>query len=325
MAGKFKVSKVTNFKEFNVGDELSESDFSILTSDDKFIQFNYESIEKQEVRTIAVEPGIWAIAEEKMRIVLRPTDFTSQSILDDYLTTKEIEDKVDTFFSRLHIYEKLKIDAKRAALLYGPPGAGKSVTLAKIAKKYAKNNDTTIVLWPSDKFEARHVKDFLGTFDYKTNNIKKLILIIEDLGGVEQNAGQRYSEASLLSLLDNVENTFTIPTAILATTNFPEMFLENLTNRPQRFDDVIEIKRPPAEARSRFLEFFSGGALTQEQKAKIEQKKYDVFSVAHLKEVVVRSMLYDISLENAIDRLFEQAERATKNFSTKKSSIGFYE
>jgi len=318
MPGIFKVSKISNFKAFKEGDILNESDFSVLTADDNFIQFNFENVEKQDSRIVEVEPGLWTIAIEKQRMVLRPTDFSKQSLLEDYVTTKDVEDRIDTFFNKLDVYKKLGIDPRRGVLLYGPAGTGKSSIISKIAQKYATFSDTAIVLWPSDKFEARDVKDFLGQFNYEKHNIKKMMLIIEDLGGVEQNSGPRYSEASLLSLLDNVERTFTVPTAIIATTNFPEMFLENLTNRPQRFDDVIEVKRPEAAARSKFLEFFSQLSLTEAQKSKIEQKKYDIFSVAHLKEVVIRSMLYDISLEESMDRIYEQADKASKSFSNKK-------
>lgn len=318
MAGIFKVSKITNFKQFKEGDELNESDFSILTGDDKFIQFNYESVEKQEVRNIDVEAGLWTIAIEKQRMVLRPTDFSKQSILDSYVSTKDVEDRVDTFFNKLDVYAKLGVDPRRGILLYGPAGTGKSTVISKISQKYSQLKDTAVVLWPSDKFEARDVKDFLSQFSYSKHQINKLILVIEDLGGAEQNSGPRYSESSLLSLLDNVERTFTIPTVIIATTNFPEMFLENLTNRPQRFDDVIEVKRPEAEARSKFLEFFSQSTLTEAQVKKIQEKKYSIFSVAHLKEVVIRSMLYDISLEDSMDKVFEQADKASKSFSNKK-------
>lgn len=324
MPNYFKVSKVSDFKQLKEGDRIPESDFSILNNNDEFIQFDFVEEEQVYSKDVIISPGIWAIAVENQRLILKPTSYTKQNLIESYVATKEITDKVETFFNKVDVYRELGVDPKRGLLLYGPPGGGKTSTLAKVAEKYGAMPNTAIVLWPSDKFEARTVKDFLNNFNYEKHQISQFILIIEDLGGVEQNSGPRYSESSLLSILDNVERTFTVPTMIIATTNFPEMFLENLTNRPQRFDDVIEVKRPNGKARAEFLAFFGGDLVKEEDATKIQANKYDIFSPAHIKEIVVRSRLYDISISSSIDRVFEQAERASKQFSNKKSSgIGF--
>ena len=325
MSSHFKVKSIKDVKELAIGDKIFESDFSLLTSDDKFVQWEYVDEESMAITKYSVKPGIFTIATQNNAMVLKQSAFTEQAILEEYIATKEITDKINTFFSRIDIYKKYNMDPKRAILLYGSPGMGKSVTLAKVCNEYAKTPDTTIVIWPSDKFEARHVKDFIKRFDYEANKISRLFLVIEDLGGVETGEGpRRYSESSLLSLLDNVEQTFTIPTMILATTNYPQNFLENLINRPQRFDDVMEVKRPTPEFRAKFLEFFSQNLATDSAKKQIMDKKYDNFSVAHIKEVVIRSALYDISMEESMLQLHAQSNRADKGFSNARSvGIGF--
>lgn len=323
MSSYFKIKSITDLKDAKAGDKLHESDFSLFTSDDKFVQYEFVDMDSTAVTQYPVKAGIFTIGTAGQTMVLKQSGFTEQTVLEEYVSTKDISDKIDTFFNKLDVYKKYGMDPKRAMLLYGPPGMGKSVTLAKVCKEYAKRDDTTIVIWPSDKFEARHVKDFLKRFDYNTNKIEKLFLIIEDLGGVENaDGGRRYSESSLLSLLDNVERTFTIPTMILATTNYPENFLENLVNRPQRFDDVIEVKRPTPEFRAKFLEFFSQGSATESAKEAIKDRKYDNFSVAHTKEVVIRSALYDITLEEAMVSLLAQSTKATKGFTNSRGSVG---
>jgi AAA+ superfamily predicted ATPase len=323
MSPKFVVKKVSNVCDFKDGDEIPESDFSLFTSDDKFVQFQYFDDDELNLSAYAVQPGIFTIATENQAMVLKKSKFTQHTILTEYVSTKEITDKIDTFFSKLDVYKKYGMDPKRAILLYGAPGMGKSVTISKVCNEYASKEDTTIVIWPSDKFEARHVKDFIKCFDYTKHNIDKLFLIIEDLGGVENEDGlRRYSESSLLSLLDNVEQTFKIPTMILATTNYPEKFLENLTNRPQRFDDVMEVKRPTAEFRAKFLEFFSQGSASDTAKSAIKDKRYDLFSVAHIKEVVIRSALYGITLEASMDQLLAQSSKATRGFTNRKGGMG---
>lgn len=319
MTNPFRIKKITDLKDAVEGDTLPEADFSLFLSNDKFIQYEYIEEDSQTVPKYKVKPGIYTIGVEDQALVLKQSSFTQQSIFEDYISTKEITNKIDTFYSRVHVYRKYNIDPKRAILLYGAPGMGKSVTIAKVCNEYAKKEDTTIVIWPSDKFEAKIVKDFLKRFDYETNNVTKLMLVIEDLGGVENaDGGRRYSESSLLSLLDNVEKTFTIPTMILATTNYPENFLENLTNRPQRFDDVMEVKRPTPEFRAKFLEFFSQNEASDSAKVMIKDRKYDNFSVAHVKEVVVRAALYDYTLEIAMEQLLAQSTKATKGFTNRK-------
>lgn len=323
MSGTFKLTKATNLNELGSGVELPESDFSIMRPDGTFLQFEFHSPSEEVQTKVVVKPGIFSIAVQNMKMVLTSTSFTSQDILEEAVSTKEITDKINTFFNSLDIYKKYNLDPKRGLLLWGPPGTGKSATVAKVCENYAKDNSTLIVTWPSDKFEARDVKSFIKSFSYTENKVDRLILVIEDLGGVENQDGpRRYSEASLLSLLDNVEATFTKPTMIIATTNHPEKFLENLIDRPQRFDDVIEVKPPSGEFRARFLEFFSQNEVSDTAKELIKQNKYEGFSVAHLKEIVVRSAIYGISIETAIEQLYAQSSKAKKGFMKGGGKMG---
>jgi SpoVK/Ycf46/Vps4 family AAA+-type ATPase len=148
--------------------------------------------------------------------------------------------------------------------------------------------------------------------------VKKLILIIEDLGGVEVDQVRIKSMSSLLSLLDNMEKTFNIPTAIIATTNHPENFLGNITNRPQRFDTKIEVKPPTAEERVQFLRFFSKDTAAREALDEIKNKKYQDFTPAHIKEMLMRSELNDITLIESLKEIHKEVESYKKLFDEKK-------
>lgn len=316
----FKLKKITNLSEINENTIIPHSDFTLLT-EDKFIQFTYHEISKETIK-YPVSPGIFTINIENQELVLRTYQFTNEPLLQEYTFTKDITEKIGKFFSRIDIYNQYELFPKRAMLFWGSPGQGKSVMISNICRQYQEDKDTLVVIWPSNKIKPMHVKDFVQAFDYETNNVKKLILVIEDLGGIEVRDQDIPSDSSLLSLLDNVGQIFKVPTLILATTNHPENFLENLTDRPQRFDDVVEVKAPSADFRAKFLDFFSKNTVTEFDKEEIKNAKYDKFSVAHIKEIVVRSAIYDLSIKEAIDQIFLQSTKTRKGF-TNKTSMGF--
>jgi ATP-dependent 26S proteasome regulatory subunit len=223
------------------------------------------------------------------------------------------------FFRKLDIYRKHGIEVpKRGILLYGPPGSGKTTVINTVAERYSEDGKTAVIIWPTDKFEAFSVKDFIKTFNYV--NVDKIILVVEDIGGTEMDQTRMRSDSSLLSLLDNQEKTFKIPVLILATTNFPEVFLGNLTNRPQRFDDKIEVGLPPAESRSELLKFFSKEEAPSDEALKyIQDKACSDFSPAHIKECIIRSAIYEKPLLETIKEVVKEIEKYKKAFSNQKS------
>lgn len=312
----FKLKKITDLKDMKVGETLNTSDFACIEGG-KMFQFEYHS-EEEKAEPYPVKPGLFTIAVENQQFVLRPTEFSRQNILTSYRSTKQVKERIDQFFNKLHIYEELKITpARRGALLYGSPGVGKSVLIQLVTEEYIKDNKTLVVIWPTDRFNAGHVKTFINSFDYK--GVEKLILVVEDIGGVETNEAARFSESSLLSLLDNVEKTFKINTFIIATTNYPEQFLENLTNRPGRFDDLIEIAKPSPEERTNLLKFYlNDNNPPTDIVDEIMSAKYNEFTAAHIKEIIIRSKLYDLTIVDAIKQISKDIEKFKNSFKPKK-------
>ena len=318
--GFFKVKAKNKLSDMNIGDEIAESDFATITPEGTFVQLEYiEGTAERE--PFDVKPGIWAIQKTSKGLILLPTSFVSDKILDSFVNTKNITDKIDCFFNKIPIYKELGFEvAKRAALLYGPAGTGKSTSITVVANKYASDDKTAVIVWHTDKFEAFEVKDFIKSFRYV--GVEKIILIVEDIGGVEIDQVRMKSDSSLLSLLDNQEKTFTIPTFILATTNYPGNFMGNLTNRPNRFDDKIEVGYPTSEQRSKLLEFFAKDNITPESLVEIKENRCKEFSPAHIREVVIRSRLYDKSMESVIKEMCQEIETYKKSFE-KSNKMGF--
>lgn len=301
------------------GDRLEESDFATLTPEGEFVQLEY--IEEEFKQTFyTVKPGVWTMQKSGGDMKLEATSFVSDSILDSFVNTQDLTKKIDCFFRNFHVYKEHGLEVpRRAALLYGPPGTGKTTAIVKVSHKYAGDNKTAVMIWNTDKFDPYEIKDFVKRFKYE--GVEKLILIAEDIGGVEVDQVRMKSVSSLLSLLDNKEKTFKIPVFIVATTNFPETFLGNLTNRPGRFDDKIEIGFPDGSARRELLNFFGKGKISEEDLDRVKEKKFTEFSAAHLHEVVIRSAIYEMSIKESMDSIAKEIEYYKQMF-TKRKKLG---
>lgn len=316
----FKLKSRTKLNNLNVGDKLEESDFSIQTLENEFLQFEYIE-EERSLTPYPVKPGVFSITKSMTGLDLIPTTFTQDKILKDLLSTKNVTEKIDMFFNRLHVYYEEGIEIpKRAALLHGPAGTGKSSSISTIVEKYAGDNKTLIVTWSTDTFDASDVKRFFKSFDYK--GVERMILIAEDIGGIENDEATVRSDSSLLSLLDNKEKTFRVPIYIIATTNFPQNLMGNLTNRPERFDDKIEVGYPPATARVELLKFYLKESVSDEAIKLIESRACDEFTPAHIREIRIRSRIHDKTPADVIKEITKEIETYKKAFS-KQQSVGF--
>jgi AAA+ superfamily predicted ATPase len=321
MAGHFIIKSKLKLDDLEIGSVISESDFATLTSSGTFVQLEYIEEKTSELQKYKVHPGVYTISEQLGTCKLVKTAFTNDKILQTNKYVLSITKQIEKFFLKRDSYKKYGFEIpKRGWLFFGPPGCGKSVILKEIVDLHSKNQDTLIITWPSDKIDAGTVKDFIKRFEYV--NANQMILIIEDLGGVEVDQVRIKSMSSLLSLLDNVEKTFSIPTAILATTNFPENFLGNITNRPQRFDSKIEIKPPSGDERAEFLKFFSNSTASEDVLVELKKEKYSQFTPSHIKEILMRAELNDITLLESLKEIDKEIITFTKDFQTNKTKLG---
>lgn len=318
----FTLKRITKLNEAKIGDVMPTSDFSILNDNGEFLQYTFTSI--REDQKYQVSPGIYKIVKTGLgSLALTKTDFNSDVVLTDYDFTAKITSRIDMFFTKLNVYKHYGVFPKRGMLLHGKPGVGKSQAISTVCKQYSNAQDTAVVLWSTSDYDAGDVKDLIQTFEY-IDGTNKMILVAEDIGGAEYVGAKMVIKSSLLSLLDNMEQTFKIPTMILATTNYPENLLEALTNRPQRFDDVLEIPGPNGEQRKKLLGFFlKNDGKAEADYAFVAEKKYDGLSIAHLKDVIIRAALYDLSLRESLEQVLAQSNRALAEFSKqRKMGIG---
>lgn len=319
MNNHFKLLNKVQLNCINEDTVIPESDYSLLSNDGTFFQFKFHS-EKVEDRSYDVRPGIWKIIKTMSGPILEPTLFNNDEILESFVNTKKIEEVVDCFFNNLDLYKEFGIEIpKRGVLLWGPAGTGKSVSVTRCTNKY-NDGKTLILVWHTAAHEAHEVKDFIQTFNFI--GVDKIILIAEDLGGQENPGAPVRSDSSLLSLLDNQEKTFKLPVMIIATTNFPENFASNLTNRAGRFDDKIKVGYPPGEARQALLQFFSKNTASEAAIKLIGSEACAKLPPSQIRECYIRSRLHKKDLAQAIRDLVEEAKLYEKAFSEGKG-MGF--
>lgn len=125
--GYFKLLAKTKLSNMLPGETLQESDFSSLTPEGDFCQFEYIAEDQNKMTPYPVSPGVYAITKTAAGMKLITTSFTQDKILKDFISTTEITNLINKFFSRLNVYLEEGIEnPKRAALIYGPAGSGKS-------------------------------------------------------------------------------------------------------------------------------------------------------------------------------------------------------
>lgn len=327
---KFKLKKATRFNDFltegGANTELPTSDLC-LTSGDAILQFDYiEGDEQEQQRKIKVHPGVYTMTMTMAGMRLDATELKTDHLLEDVANTAAIVDQGTRFFSKLEVYQKRgRGPGKRAILWYSGPGMGKSAAIRfSIKKMMAEDPGTVALIWPTSEVKAEHVArffSFLAEYDQKCT---KLILVVEEIGGSEEDGAhaRREVSAGLLNFLDGINVTFRIPSFIVATTNYPQNLLKELADRPGRFDRLIELEPPSIQEKIRLLEFFEKRSLTEDEKDALSMKGSEYLSIAHLQEIGIRAEIDDISFREVIKQMLEHKERFAKGFD-KKGNMGF--
>lgn len=317
----FKVTKVVDITKLNEGDTIGESDLA-LQHQNTMVQFKY--IKKSALTKYLIKPGVWQACMVGSRVNLSHIDLIDKRLLTDLVNTSSILNEAKSFFSKLDVYKELNIKPKRGVLLYSAPGYGKTATISMFCKQaMEEDKGTVVIIWPTSKIDADDMQEFLATGSKYSETATRLIFILEDIGGGNSDSeGARSVDAGLLNLLDGMGDTFKLPTFIVATTNTPERLLESLSDRPGRFDLLLELQPPKPEERLRLFEFVAKRSATEEEKKAILDKKADKLSAAHMTEIVVRHRIKDEPVTKVIEDIIAHNEKVKNNF-TKASKVGF--
>lgn len=140
---------------------------------------------------------------------------------------------------------------------------------------------------------------------------RPIIVILEDIDTIIK----KHGESEVLSILDGEYSVDRI--VFLATTNYPEQLDGRVVNRPSRFDKVVKIGTPNAEARRLYLLHKGVSAADVDRWVELSEG----FSIAHLKEMMVGVMCFGDSLDAVAERL-RKMTRVPKSGNT-DNPMGF--
>ena len=226
-----------------------------------------------------------------------------------------IRDDIRKFWTLEDAYKKYDRVYCRNFLIYSAPGTGKTSLINLMCKELIEELDG-IVININYEWELELYPDAIKRIR-SIEPDRKIIVVIEDIDNFIPNENSfqtKSTDSTLLNVLDGNYKTSGVVT--IATTNYIERIPERYTNRPSRFDRVIEFPLPNEESRRLFIE----NSVLPEDLNKIDVnewvKKTEGFTIDHINELLMLFFVFGHSEEES----FETIERMTKKNSSLKNS-----
>lgn len=279
---------------------------------DTSYMFSDELYKVTEIDHTSIPPGFYRFQRHPQSRDLHLVDI-SMPQQDRYIETGsdrlEIEEDMFRFFQSEALYEDLDLAHRRGSLLYGPPGTGKTYSIIRAARRAMEELDVLVFLLHQDvRFDnLAKLRSYFSD--------RRTVFVFEEISRSAM-TGHRAS-SDLLSFLDGElswDRNYNI-----ATTNYPGDLPGNLVDRPGRFDVLIEMGLPDASERRKFLNAY----LDENAYSDRIVRRLDGFSLSYIKEMVLRSRLYDRPLIDIIDQFDEQKEKVKAAFDRTSEGLGF--
>ncbi len=181
----------------------------------------------------------------------------------------DLRSDMEAFFKDgVPIYQELNLAPFRKLLLVGPPGTGKTMLCAAMAKLALRKKRVVVYVSGADDDGASFHK-IHHALNVVANAGYPVLLIVEEIDVYLR----KDDKARILNVLDGLESPHNPRGALLlATTNYPEVIDERIAKRPGRMDRILVI--PPiqdVELASLMLEHYMGPQWQEEHRSVVAQ------------------------------------------------------
>lgn len=155
---------------------------------------------------------------------------------------EDLRSDMEAFFADgVAIYQELNLAPFRKLLLVGPPGTGKTMLCAAMAKLALRKKRVVVYVSGADDDGASFHK-IHHALNVVANAGYPVLLIVEEIDVYLR----KDDKARILNVLDGLESPNNPRGALLlATTNYPEVIDERIAKRPGRMDRILVI--PPIQ------------------------------------------------------------------------------
>jgi len=255
-------------------------------------------------RTVtALEPGVYDIALVNGVLIWVPVENRTEELIRFPDTpVAEVATEIEKFWDREALFRAHGLPHKRGILLWGPPGSGKTCTLALVTRDVVRRGGIVIIFRTPGVFSVGYRQLRAIQPDVP------LVVLMEDIDELLS----KTNKSEVLNLLDGIEATH--KTVFLATTNYPESpnLGPRIVNRPSRFDRRFKIGHPGIESRKMYLETITVPG------DDIDICKYaadtDGLSLAHVKELFVATVLLGVNYSKTLKTLKTMSEKPSSAY-----------
>jgi hypothetical protein len=256
-------------------------------------------------------PGIYQpeVTQSGVTLARQPLITDDLVRLPDTVTDTVLTE-ITSFWAMKDEFHKYGFSHKRGYMLYGPPGSGKTSTIALVIEEMVKRGGVVIVAGNCDtEVLAIGLKLFR-----QVEPERPAVVVYEDIDAIIR----RYGESNLLALLDGEYSINNVTN--LATTNYPELLDPRIVNRPSRFDRIVKVDLPSKEARLMYLK--NRDPIISDEELNHWVSLTEGLSVAHLKELIIAVRCFKRGLDETIDRLRAMAKAPSSDDGRKPVGFG---
>lgn len=215
-------------------------------------------------------------------------------------TSRYLKKLFSNFFDKSDLLRDKFKRNKRAYLLHSDPGMGKSALIRNFCEHALQKDGTSVIMVDGEVNFAAMTHIFLKPY---AEDVKRIVLVIEDFGKRDNSVTGTMYNPSCLNFLDGTAGLFRVPTIILCTTNYAKELGPQLTNRPGRFNKIIQVLPPSDDEIFDLVEGIGNIKLSEDQKQAFRGRG---MTPDHVIEAIIRHELEDITLSESVNEVLSE-------------------